>query len=79
MATQHSRSAARMMMAPATILLLGWMLVPLTMTLYFSFKKYLRCAVVIWAGLASTITYDLSLRVRSGLPWQPRWSLLAAF
>jgi len=28
-------------MAPAVVLLLGWMLVPLTMTLYFSFKKYL--------------------------------------
>ena len=41
MATQQSRSAARMMMAPAVILLLGWMLVPLTMTLFFSFKKYL--------------------------------------
>ena len=41
MATQHSRSAARFMMAPAVVLLLGWMLVPLTMTLYFSFKKYL--------------------------------------
>ncbi|MYG25523.1 MAG: sugar ABC transporter permease, partial [Boseongicola sp. SB0677_bin_26] len=40
MATQHSRSAARLMMAPAVVLLLGWMLVPLTMTLYFSFKKY---------------------------------------
>jgi sorbitol/mannitol transport system permease protein len=41
MATDHSRSAARLMMTPAVILLLGWMLVPLTMTLYFSFKKYL--------------------------------------
>ena len=41
MATQHSRSAARLMMAPAVILLLGWMLVPLTLTLFFSFKKYL--------------------------------------
>jgi len=29
------------MMAPAVVLLLGWMLVPLTMTLFFSFKKYL--------------------------------------
>jgi sorbitol/mannitol transport system permease protein len=29
------------MMAPAVILLLGWMLVPLMMTLFFSFKKYL--------------------------------------
>lgn len=41
MATQQSRSAARLMMAPAVILLLGWMLVPLIMTLFFSFKKYL--------------------------------------
>ncbi len=41
MATQHSRSAARLMLAPAVILLLGWMLVPLSMTLFFSFKKYL--------------------------------------
>ncbi len=41
MATQHSRSAARLMMAPAVILLLGWMLVPLIMTLWFSFRRYL--------------------------------------
>lgn len=41
MATAHSRSAARVMMAPAVFLLLVWMLVPLSMTLYFSFKKYL--------------------------------------
>ena len=41
MTTKHSRSAARLMMAPAVVLLLGWMLVPLTMTLFFSFKKYL--------------------------------------
>jgi len=41
MATQHARSAARLTMAPAVVLLLGWMLVPLTMTLFFSFKKYL--------------------------------------
>lgn len=41
MATEHSRSAARMMMAPAVFLLLVWMLVPLCMTLWFSFRKYL--------------------------------------
>ena len=41
MATLHSRSAARLMMAPAVFLLLVWMLVPLCMTLYFSFKRYL--------------------------------------
>ncbi|PJE36470.1 sugar ABC transporter permease [Pseudooceanicola lipolyticus] len=40
MATQHSKSAARLMMAPAVIFLLGWMLVPLIMTLYFSFLDY---------------------------------------
>ncbi len=52
MATQHSRSAARLMMAPAVILLLGWMLVPLSMTLYFSFKKYLpmRGGDLGWVG-----------------------------
>ncbi|MEX0281615.1 MAG: carbohydrate ABC transporter permease [Arenibacterium sp.] len=59
MATQHSRSAARLMMAPAVILLLGWMLVPLTMTLFFSFKKYLPLRGdnlangLDWVGLAN--------------------------
>ncbi|MEM9011727.1 MAG: sugar ABC transporter permease [Pseudomonadota bacterium] len=41
MATRHSRSAARAMMAPAVLLLLGWMLVPLGMTLWFSFRQVL--------------------------------------
>ena len=41
MATKASRSAARIMMAPAVVLLLGWMLVPLIRTLWFSFTKYL--------------------------------------
>ncbi|MFV0359932.1 MAG: sugar ABC transporter permease, partial [Tropicimonas sp.] len=31
MATQHSRAAARFMIAPAVLLLLGWMIVPLSM------------------------------------------------
>ncbi len=34
MATKHSRAAARLMMAPAVTLLLGWMLIPLSMTIY---------------------------------------------
>jgi sorbitol/mannitol transport system permease protein len=52
MPTQHSRSAARLMMAPAVILLLGWMLVPLVTTLYFSFKNYLplRGGDLGWVG-----------------------------
>jgi sorbitol/mannitol transport system permease protein len=40
MATKASRSAARLMISPAVLLLLGWMLVPLSMTVYFSFLYY---------------------------------------
>ncbi|WP_417243850.1 carbohydrate ABC transporter permease [Celeribacter sp.] len=40
MATQHSRSAARLMVMPAIIALFLWMIVPLVMTLYFSFTDY---------------------------------------
>lgn len=40
MATKASRSSARIMISPAVVLLLGWMLVPLCMTLYFSFLRY---------------------------------------
>lgn len=59
MATKHSRSAARLMMAPAVILLLGWMLVPLTMTLLFSFKQYLplRGGDLGWVGFDNYIRF----------------------
>jgi len=40
MSTQSSRAAARLMVAPSVILLLIWMIVPLAMTLYFSFRLY---------------------------------------
>jgi len=40
MATKASRSAARLMISPAVLLLLGWMLIPLCMTVYFSFLRY---------------------------------------
>ncbi len=40
MATKASRTAARFMISPAVLLLLGWMLIPLCMTLYFSFLRY---------------------------------------
>jgi sorbitol/mannitol transport system permease protein len=40
MATLHTRSAARLMMAPSVILLFAWMIVPLVMTLYFSLLNY---------------------------------------
>ncbi len=62
MATQHSRSAARVMMAPAVVLLLGWMLVPLLMTLYFSFKKYLplRGGDLGWVGFDNYVRFVTS-------------------
>ena len=62
MATQHSRSVARLMMAPAVVLLLGWMLVPLTMTLYFSFKKYLplRGGDLGWVGFDNYVRFVTS-------------------
>lgn len=62
MATQHSRSIARFMLAPAVILLLGWMLVPLTMTLWFSFRKYLplRGGDLGWTGFDNYVRFVTS-------------------
>ena len=40
MATLHTRSLARAMVAPSVALLFVWMAVPLVMTLYFSFLRY---------------------------------------
>jgi sorbitol/mannitol transport system permease protein len=39
-ATQSSRFAARLMVAPSVIVLFIWMIVPLAMTLYYSFRLY---------------------------------------
>ncbi|MCP3055817.1 carbohydrate ABC transporter permease [Aurantimonas marianensis] len=52
MATQQSKAAARIMIAPAVFVLLVWMLVPLCMTLYFSFADYrpLRGVFDAWIG-----------------------------
>ncbi len=40
MATAHSKIAARLMISPAVLLLLAWMIIPLSMTIYFSFLRY---------------------------------------
>ncbi|CDZ70248.1 Putative sorbitol/mannitol ABC transporter, permease protein [Neorhizobium galegae bv. orientalis] len=40
MATQNTKTLARLMMAPSVLLLLVWMIVPLAMTLWFSFQNY---------------------------------------
>jgi sorbitol/mannitol transport system permease protein len=55
MATAHSRSAARLMISPAVLLLFGWMIIPLSMTLYFSFLHYnlLMPGMEEWTGLTN--------------------------
>ena len=40
MSTQSTRLAARFMVAPSVIVLFIWMIVPLAMTAYFSFRLY---------------------------------------
>ena len=39
MATRQTRTLARTMMAPAVLVLFIWMIVPLVMTLWFSFQN----------------------------------------
>ena len=53
------RSISRLMMAPAVTLLLAWMLVPLSMTLWFSFKKYLplRGGDLGWVGFENYLRF----------------------
>ncbi|MDZ5695988.1 sugar ABC transporter permease [Chelativorans sp. M5D2P16] len=55
MATMHTRSTARLMMAPAVVLLLLWMIVPLGMTIWFSFLRYnlLMPGMEEWAGFSN--------------------------
>jgi sorbitol/mannitol transport system permease protein len=59
MATQSSRSAARIMMAPAVFLLLVWMLVPLSMTVWFSLRDYrpLRGGDLGFVGLENFVRF----------------------
>lgn len=40
LATNSSQKIGRVMMSPAVLLLLAWMIVPLAMTIYFSFQNY---------------------------------------
>jgi len=40
MATMHSKKIGKLMLSPSVILLLAWMIIPLSLTLYFSFIDY---------------------------------------
>ena len=73
MATQHSRSAARLMVAPAVLLLFIWMIVPLAMTLYFSLADYrpLRGVFETWIGFD-----NYSRFVSSGSFWDAVFTTL---
>ena len=55
MAIQHTQAVARVMISPAVLLLLGWMVIPLSMTVYFSFLHYnlLMPGTERWIGLAN--------------------------
>ncbi|MDK1374791.1 MULTISPECIES: sugar ABC transporter permease [unclassified Sinorhizobium] len=59
MATLHTRSAARLMIAPSVLLLLAWMIVPLAMTIYFSLLRYnlLMPGMEEFAGLSNYIYF----------------------
>ncbi|MDB5527615.1 MAG: sugar transporter permease [Devosia sp.] len=61
MATAQTRNLARTMMAPAVVLLFIWMIVPLVMTLWFSFQNYslINPMMTGFAGLAN-YTYVIS-------------------
>ncbi len=71
MATKASRSAARLMMAPAVILLMGWMLVPLVLTVFFSFKKYLPLRGDRWQNGLDWVGFDNYVRFVSSSSFWP--------
>ncbi len=55
MATAQSRTAARFMISPSVLLLMGWMIIPLSMTLYFSLLRYnlLMPGMEEWTGFTN--------------------------
>ena len=71
MATKASRSAARLMMAPAVILLMGWMLVPLLLTLFFSFKKFLPLRGDRWENGLEWVGFENYVRFVSSSSFWP--------
>jgi sorbitol/mannitol transport system permease protein len=56
MSTHSSRAAARLMVAPSVILLFIWMIVPLAMTIYYSFRVF-RLSNPARTGWAGTQNY----------------------
>jgi sorbitol/mannitol transport system permease protein len=73
MATRQTQSLARLMRAPAIILLLIWMIVPLAMTLYYSFMNYslMNPAPPSWAGL-----FNYQYFIGDPAFWEAIWNTL---
>lgn len=74
MSTQSNRLAARLMVAPSVILLFVWMIVPLAMTLYFSFRLYrlLNPDRTGWVGFNNYVWF-----LKSPDFWLAIWNTLA--
>ena len=74
MSTQSTRLAARLMVAPSVILLFIWMIVPLAMTLYFSFRLYrlLSPDRTGWVGFNNFVWF-----LKSPDFWLAIWNTLA--
>jgi sorbitol/mannitol transport system permease protein len=60
MSTNHTHRIARMMLSPSIILLFIWMIVPLVMTLYFSFINY-NLLIPDRSGWAGFLNYEFFL------------------
>ena len=73
MATRQTQSLARLMRAPAIILLLIWMIVPLAMTLYYSFMNYslMNPAPPSWAWL-----FNYQYFIGDPAFWEAIWNTL---
>ena len=74
MSTHSSRLASRMMVAPSVVLLLIWMVVPLAMTLYYSFRFYrlLSPDRTGWTGFTNYLWFFNSPEF-----WLALWNTLA--
>ncbi len=60
MATKQTRALSRLMMSPSVIVLLVWMIVPLALTIWFSFQRY-RLTNPTMTGFAGVSNYSFFL------------------
>ena len=58
-----NRTLPRLLQAPAVLLLLVWMLVPLSMTLYFSFIRYVLNSLKDLSGHRQVLVIGVVLEI----------------